>query len=66
MATVAAAIGAVGALLGHAMATTVPRLVGLESWGITDASTSGSIAVALGLLLVAVAALRAVTHRIAR
>ena len=59
MAAVAAAIGAVGALLGHIIATTVPGLAGLGSWGISDASTSGSIAVALGLLLPAVAALRA-------
>ena len=66
MAIVAAAIGAIGALLGHMMATTVPGLVGLASWGITDASTSGSIAAALGLLLVAVAAVRTVIRRTAR
>lgn len=66
MAALAAAIGAIGALLGHVMATTVPGLAGLELWGITDASTSGSIAVALGLLLAAIAAARAVTRRTAR
>lgn len=66
MAAVAAAVGAVGALLGHVMATTVPGLLGLGLWGINDASSSGSIAVALGMLLVAVAAARALLRRHAR
>lgn len=66
MAAVAAAIGAIGALLGHVMATTVPGLLGGGAWGVTDASTSGSIAVALGALLLAVAAARAAWRRIAR
>jgi manganese/zinc/iron transport system permease protein len=63
MAAVAAAVGAIGALAGHVMATTVPTLVGLGAWGITDASTSGSIAAALGGLLVLVAVTRAFIRR---
>lgn len=63
MAAVAAAIGAAGAFAGHAIATVVPGLVGLGSWGISDASTSGSIAVALGGMCAAVAAGRALYRR---
>jgi manganese/zinc/iron transport system permease protein len=63
MAAVAAAVGAIGALAGHVMATTVPTLVGLGAWDITDASTSGSIAAALGGLLVLVAVTRACIRR---
>jgi manganese/zinc/iron transport system permease protein len=63
MATVAAAVGALGALAGHVLATTVPTLAGLGAWGITDASTSGSIAAALGALLAAVAVSRACLRR---
>lgn len=66
MAAVAAAIGAVGAGLGHVMATTVPGLAGLGEWGITDASTSGSIAVALGALMVAVAVARPLLRALSR
>lgn len=51
MAACAAIVGALGAFLGHVMATTLPDALGLGTWGIHDASTSGSIAVALGALL---------------
>jgi manganese/zinc/iron transport system permease protein len=63
MAVIAAAIGAIGALLGHTVATTAPALAGLSAWGISDASTSGSIAVSLGGMLVMAAAARACARR---
>lgn len=66
MAVAAAAIGAAGALAGHVIATAVPGLVGLGSWGITDASTSGSIAVALGAMCAAIAAGRLLLRRALR
>jgi len=66
MAVIAAVVGAAGALLGHAVATTVPGLLGGGAWGISDASTSGSIAATLGALLVTVAAARAAHRRLWR
>jgi manganese/zinc/iron transport system permease protein len=62
MAACAAIVGALGALLGHVMATTLPGMLGLGTWGILDASTSGSIAVALGALL----ALGAIARNVVR
>lgn len=63
IAALAAAIGAAGALLGHVIATEAPHALGLGRMGIRDASSAGSMALAMGILLVAIAAGRALRAR---
>lgn len=63
MAGRAAAIGVAGALLGHIIATGMPAALGLERVGIRDASSAGSMALAMGILLAGIAAGRRILAR---
>lgn len=55
MAPLAFAIGALGAVLGHGLATAGPAALGLGAIGIRECSTAGAIGVSLGAMFVAAA-----------